>query len=145
MDTNFSKGQINHKTRKWELLFIFATHYLDMIYPPVKFHKSLPYGSGVLDTQFRQGHSTQTTEEVGDVMFLTHCLDFYIPRRKVQWICLIEFSYGWNSNFRKVKITHQWRKQELSFLFRNTLSWYDIPTSEDSRIFPIWFRSYDPA
>ena len=48
-DTYFSQEQITQK--QWKRQFLFATRCLDMSYPLVKIHKSIPYGSEITQTR----------------------------------------------------------------------------------------------
>ena len=43
-----SQGQIIQKPNKQELSFLFMTHRLNIMHAPVKFHKYIPYGLGVM-------------------------------------------------------------------------------------------------
>ena len=43
-----SQGQIIHKPNKQELSSMFITHRLNVMHAPVKFHKYIPYGLGVM-------------------------------------------------------------------------------------------------
>ena len=43
-----SKGQIIQKPNKQELSSLFTTHRLNVLHAPVKFHKYIPYGLGVM-------------------------------------------------------------------------------------------------
>ena len=43
-----SQGQIIKKTNKQELFSLFMTHRLNVMHAPVKFHKYIPYGLGVM-------------------------------------------------------------------------------------------------
>ena len=48
-----SQGQIIQKPNKQELSSLFITHHLNVMHAPVKFHKYIPYGLGVIaQTQF---------------------------------------------------------------------------------------------
>ena len=48
-----SQGQIIQKPNRQELSFFFMTHHLNVMHAPVKFHKYIPYGLGVMAwTQF---------------------------------------------------------------------------------------------
>ena len=43
-----SQGQIIQKPNKQELSSLFMTHRLNVMHAPVKFHKYIPYGLGVM-------------------------------------------------------------------------------------------------
>ena len=43
-----SQGQIIQKPNKQELSSFFMTHCLNVMHAPVKFHKYIPYGLGVM-------------------------------------------------------------------------------------------------
>ena len=43
-----SQGQIIQKPNKQELSSFFTTHRLNVMHAPVKFHKYIPYGLGVM-------------------------------------------------------------------------------------------------
>ena len=43
-----SQGQIIQKLNKQELSSFFITHRLNVMHAPVKFHKYIPYGLGVM-------------------------------------------------------------------------------------------------
>ena len=43
-----SQGQIIQKPNKQELSFLFMTHRVNVMHAPVKFHKYIPYGLGVM-------------------------------------------------------------------------------------------------
>ena len=43
-----SQEQIIQKPNKQELFSLFMTHHLDAMHAPVKFHKYIPYGLGVM-------------------------------------------------------------------------------------------------
>ena len=43
-----SQGQIIQKPNKQELSSLFMTHRLNVMHAPVKFHKCIPYGLGVM-------------------------------------------------------------------------------------------------
>ena len=43
-----SQGQIIQKLNKQELSSLFMTHRLNVMHAPVKFHKYIPYGLGVM-------------------------------------------------------------------------------------------------
>ena len=43
-----SQGQIIQKPNKQELSSLFMTHHLNVMHAPVKFHKYIPYGLGVM-------------------------------------------------------------------------------------------------
>ena len=43
-----SQGQIIQKTNKQELFSFFTTHRLNVMHAPIKFHKYIPYGLGVM-------------------------------------------------------------------------------------------------
>ena len=43
-----SQGQIIQKPNKQELSSLFMTHCLNVMHAPVKFHKYIPYGLGVM-------------------------------------------------------------------------------------------------
>ena len=43
-----SQGQIIYKPNKQELSSMFITHPLNVMHAPVKFHKYIPYGLGVM-------------------------------------------------------------------------------------------------
>ena len=43
-----SQGQIIQKSNKQELSSFFMTHRLNVMHAPVKFHKYIPYGLGVM-------------------------------------------------------------------------------------------------
>ena len=43
-----SQGQIIQKPNKQELSSLFTTHRLNVMHAPVKFHKNIPYGLGVM-------------------------------------------------------------------------------------------------
>ena len=43
-----SQGQIIKKTNKQGLSSLFMTHRLNIMHAPVKFHKYIPYGLGVM-------------------------------------------------------------------------------------------------
>ena len=43
-----SQGQIIQKPNKQELSSLFMTHHLNVMCVPVKFHKYIPYGLGVM-------------------------------------------------------------------------------------------------
>ena len=43
-----SQGQIIQKPNKQELSSFFMTHSLNVMHAPVKFHKYIPYGLGVM-------------------------------------------------------------------------------------------------
>ena len=43
-----SQGQLIQKPNKQELSFLFMTHRLNVMHAPVKFHKYIPYGLGVM-------------------------------------------------------------------------------------------------
>ena len=43
-----SQGQIIQKPNKQELSSLFLTHRLNVMHAPVKFHKYIPYGLGVM-------------------------------------------------------------------------------------------------
>ena len=45
---HLSQGQIIKKTNKQELSSLFMTHRLYVMHAPVKFHKYIPYGLGVM-------------------------------------------------------------------------------------------------
>ena len=48
-----SRADNSKKTNKQELSSLFMTHYLNVMHAPVKFHKYIPYGLGVMArTQF---------------------------------------------------------------------------------------------
>ena len=43
-----SQGQIFQKPNKQELSSLFTTYRLNVMHAPVKFHKHIPYGLGVM-------------------------------------------------------------------------------------------------
>ena len=43
-----SQGQIIQKPNKQVLSSLFMTHHLNVMHAPVKFHKYIPYGLGVM-------------------------------------------------------------------------------------------------
>ena len=43
-----SQGQITQKQNKQELSSLFMTHHLNVMHAPIKFHKYIPYGLGVM-------------------------------------------------------------------------------------------------
>ena len=43
-----SQGQIIQKPNKQELPSLLMTHHLNVMHAPVKFHKYIPYGLGVM-------------------------------------------------------------------------------------------------
>ena len=43
-----SQGQIIQKPNKHELSSLFMTHRLNVMHAPVKFHKYIPYGLGIM-------------------------------------------------------------------------------------------------
>ena len=43
-----SQGQIIKKTNKQELSSLFMAHCLNVMHAPIKFHKYIPYGLGVM-------------------------------------------------------------------------------------------------
>ena len=43
-----SQGQVIQKSNKQELSSLFITHRLNVIHAPVKFHKYISYGLGVM-------------------------------------------------------------------------------------------------
>ena len=45
---DLSQGQIIQKPNKQELSSLFMTHRLNVMHAPVKFHKYIPYGLGVM-------------------------------------------------------------------------------------------------
>ena len=45
---NLSQGQIIQKPNKQELSSLLMTHRLNVMHAPVKFHKYIPYGLGVM-------------------------------------------------------------------------------------------------
>ena len=48
-----SQGQVIQKSNKQELSSLFITHRLNVIHAPVKFHKYISYGLGVMaQTQY---------------------------------------------------------------------------------------------
>ena len=47
-DMELSQGQIIQKPNKQELPSLFITHRLNVMHAPVKFHKYIPYGLGVM-------------------------------------------------------------------------------------------------
>ena len=58
-----SQGQIIQKPNKQELSSFFMTHRLHVIHAPVKFHKYIPYGLGVM-AQTRIGTDVRTGRTV---------------------------------------------------------------------------------
>ena len=54
-----SQGQIIQKPNKQELSSFFTTHRLNVMHAPVKFHKYIPYGLGVM-TRTRIGTYVRT-------------------------------------------------------------------------------------
>ena len=77
-----SQRQIIQKQNKQELSSLFTTHRLNVMHAPVKFHKYIPYGLGVicLDTvyymELSQGQIIQkpNKQELSS-LFMTHCLN----------------------------------------------------------------------
>ena len=57
-----SQGQIIQKPNKQELLSLFMTHRLNVMHAPVKFHKYIPYGLGVM-AQTQIGTDVRTYTE----------------------------------------------------------------------------------
>ena len=53
------KGQIIQKPNKQELSCLFMTHRLNVMHAPVKFHKYIPYGLGVM-ARTRNGTDVHT-------------------------------------------------------------------------------------
>ena len=54
-----SQGQIIQKPNKQELSSLFMTHHLNVMHAPVKFHKYIPYGLGIM-AQTRTGTDVRT-------------------------------------------------------------------------------------
>ena len=54
-----SQGQIIKKPNKQELSSLFMTHRFNVMHAPVKFHKYIPYGLGVM-AQTRIGTDVRT-------------------------------------------------------------------------------------
>ena len=54
-----SQGQIIQKADKQELSSLFMTHRLNVMHAPVKFHKYIPYGLGVM-ARTRNGTDVRT-------------------------------------------------------------------------------------
>ena len=76
------QGQLIQKPNKQELSSLFMTHRLNVMHAPVKFHKNIPYGLGVMArTQFyymelsqRQIIQKMNKQELSS-LFMTHCLN----------------------------------------------------------------------
>ena len=73
-----SQGQIIKKTNKQELSSLFMTHRLNVMHAPVKFHKYIPYGLGVMArTRFTVLYGTKSRADNSKtkqarVVFLVH-------------------------------------------------------------------------
>ena len=76
-----NQGQIIQKPNKQELSSLFMTHRLNVMHAPVKFHKYIPYGLGVMDrtvyyTEPSQGQIIQKpNKQVLSSLFMTHRLN----------------------------------------------------------------------
>ena len=58
-----SQGQIIQKPNKQELSSFFTKHHLNVMHAPVKFHKYIPYGLGVMArTQIGTDVRTERTD-----------------------------------------------------------------------------------
>ena len=69
-----SQGHIIQKPNKQELSSLFMTHRLNVMHAPVKFHKYIPYGLGVM-ARTRIGTDTRTygrTSALADVRMDIH-------------------------------------------------------------------------
>ena len=63
-----SQGQIIQKPNKQELSSFFMTHRLNVMHAPVKFHKYIPYGLGVM-AQTQIGMDVRTYGTYGTKSF----------------------------------------------------------------------------
>ena len=59
-----SQGQIIQKPNNQELSFFLMTHRLNVMHAPVKFHKYIPYGLGVM-ARTRMGRTFVRTGRTG--------------------------------------------------------------------------------
>ena len=76
-----SQGQIIQKPNKQELSLLFMTHCLNVMHAPVKFHKYIPYGLGVMAHtrlniwNYRSGAENSKPNKQGlSSLFMTNCL-----------------------------------------------------------------------
>ena len=76
-----SQGQIIQKPNKQVLFSLFMTHHLNVMHAPVKFHKYIPYGVGVMkltvyNMELSQGQiiQKQNKQELS-YLFMTHHLN----------------------------------------------------------------------
>ena len=72
-----SQGQIIKKPNKQELSSLFMTHCLNVMHAPVKFHKYIPYGLGVMaPTRFTiygtKSRADNSKTKQARVVFLVH-------------------------------------------------------------------------
>ena len=70
-----SQGQIIQKPNKQELSSLFMTHHLNVMHAPVKFHKYISYGLGVMArTQFTiwKSRADNSKNKQARVVFLVH-------------------------------------------------------------------------